>query len=149
MDAILKIFKQLGADETFFYQLIIFVLLFIILKYLFFNKLQFVLDLREKKTTKLAEQADKKLQQADEFAHEYRQKLDKTYADIQNSALSQKNRIVEKEKDIYKEAELQVGQQIEQEKQKFYAEATKKKETLVQATDELAKELVGKFSLRN
>ena len=75
MDAFIDIFGKLGSDITVFYQFGIFLVLYFILKTVFFNKLQFVLEIRDNKTVKLKDSAEKKFQKAKALEEEYLAKM--------------------------------------------------------------------------
>ena len=75
MDKIIQIFTQLGADQSIFYQFAIFIVLFILLKTVLFNKLLFVLQTRENKTTKMEERANSKLGEAEKLARKFEEEV--------------------------------------------------------------------------
>ena len=71
MDKVIQIFTQLGVDSTIFAQFAIFTALFFILKYVWFNKLLKVIELRELSTTKRESQANDKFNEAEKIAQKY------------------------------------------------------------------------------
>ena len=78
MEKITQIFIQLGADQSFFYQFVIFIVLFVLLKFVLFNKLLFVLQTRENKTTKMEELANNKFGEADKLSKKFEEEISKT-----------------------------------------------------------------------
>ena len=66
MDMIIGIFQKLGVDQSVFYQFAIFIVLSQLFVHLLFNKLQFVLQTRESKTTKLRCEAGEKFKEAEQ-----------------------------------------------------------------------------------
>jgi F-type H+-transporting ATPase subunit b len=145
MDLVLSVFKKLNVDETVFIQFAILVALFFFLKMIFFNKLQFVLELRESKTTKLEDNANKTFSEAESLSLKYKEKIDKAYVEAQGKYNKRKTEILEREKQNIKNAENQINQELEQERTQFVAELDSKKKEVLNNADSLAKNLVDKF----
>ncbi len=145
MDLILSVFKKLNVDQTVFIQFGILVVLFFLLKVIFFNKLQFVLELRESKTTKLEDNANKTFSQAESLSQKYKEQIDKAYVEAQDKYNKRKNEILDREKQNIKTAENQINQEVEKERAAFVAELDSKKKEVLDNADSLAKNLVDKF----
>lgn len=145
MDLILSVFKKLNVDQTVFIQFGILVVLFFLLKVIFFNKLQFVLELRESKTTKLEDNANKTFSQAESLSQKYKEQIDKAYVEAQEKYNKRKNEILDREKQNIKTAENQINQEVEKERAAFVAELDSKKKEVLDNADSLAKNLVDKF----
>lgn len=145
MDLVLSVFKKLNVDQTVFIQFAILVVLFFLLKVIFFNKLQFVLELRESKTTKLEDNANKTFSEAESLSKKYKDKIDKAYVEAQEKYNKRKSEILEREKQNIKTAENQIGQEVDQERAKFVAELDSKRKEVLGNADSLAKNLVDKF----
>ena len=77
MDMILAIFTKLGADSSIVHQFIVVIALFVLFKIVFLDKLLFVLDLRESKTTKLEHEANEKFATSEKLAEKYNKKSDR------------------------------------------------------------------------
>ena len=97
MDEVVGIFKQLGVVGTVFPMFFVIVIMFLILKPLFFNKIQFVLELREEKTTKLAGNASQTLKKAEELSDSYREKIGEAQGIAQKNFSEKKTVILAQE----------------------------------------------------
>ena len=91
MDKIIQIFTQLGADQSIFYQFAIFIVLFVLLKVVLFNKLLFVLETRENKTTKMEELANNKFSQADKLSKDFEEEISATRLNSIEKSNEEKN----------------------------------------------------------
>ena len=145
MDQIVVIFKQLGVDETIGHQFIVFVVMFALLKVLLFDKLQFVLELREAKTTKLDGDADAKFGQADKMANEYEEKMKAINSQAMNHVYEVKGKALNKQKAEIKKIEDQLDDQIESKRQEFMKEIDVKKGEILKSADQLSDGLVQKL----
>jgi len=145
MDLVLSVFKKLNVDQTVFIQFAILVVLFFLLKVIFFNKLQFVLELRESKTTKLEDNANKTFSEAESLSQKYKDEIDKAYVEAQEKYNKRKLEILDREKQNIKTAENQISQEVDQERTKFVAELDSKRKEVLDNADSLAKNLVDKF----
>ena len=145
MDQIVAIFGQLGVDSTIAYQFAIFVVLFVLLKTLFFDKLQFVLELREAKTTKLDGAADKKFGEADKLAAEYDEKMKAVNAQAMNHVSEVKTKAIHEQKSEIKKIEEQLEDQVESQRQQFMKEIEVKRAEVLQNAEQLSDGLVQKL----
>lgn len=145
MEQIVAIFNQLGVDATIAYQFAIFVVLFVLLKTLFFDKLQFVLELREAKTTKLDGAADKKFGDADKLAAEYEQKMKSVNAQAMNHVSDVKAKAITAQKSEIKKIEEQLEDQVESKRKEFMQEIEVKRGEILKSADQLSDGLVQKL----
>ena len=145
MDQIVAIFNQLGVDATIAYQFAIFVVLFALLKTLFFDKLQFVLELREAKTTKLDGAADKKFGEADKLAAEYDQKMKSVNAQAMNHVSEVKAKAISEQKAEIKKIEEQLEDQVESKRKEFIKEIDVQRAEILKNADQLSDGLVQKL----
>ena len=95
MEALQQIVDQLGVDYTVFYQFATLCVLFLITKFLFFNALQFVIENREEKTTKLESSAEVVTEKANKLSNEYKDKIDEAYRASKEKTLAEKNNLFE------------------------------------------------------
>lgn len=146
MNEIIAIFKQLGVDSTIFFQFAIFVVFFAIVKVLLFDKLQFVIELRESKTTKLEGEANRKFQDAERLADEYREKMTDAQATSQEKLKSGKADVVNRERAKYEEAQKKIIAEMDSDRKTFEQELSQKKGEILSQADVLAAELVNKLS---
>ena len=146
MDTVLTIFRSLGVDQTVFIQFGIFMVLFLALKSIFFNRLQSVLELREGKTTKLESEANKKLNEAQELEKKYKTLIDKAYSEAQEQFNRQKNEAIREQTMTFKEVESEVNSKLESERKDFEKQLEKKKSEVMMNADGLAKSLVEKLT---
>jgi F-type H+-transporting ATPase subunit b len=145
MDQIVAIFNQLGVDATIAYQFAIFVVLFALLKTIFFDKLQFVLELREAKTTKLDGAADKKFNDADKMANEYEERMKLINSQAQHHVSEVKNAALVKQKEKIKSLESQLETHVEKERKEFMQEIEVRRGEVLKNADHLSDGLVQKL----
>lgn len=145
MDQIVVIFKQLGVDYTIAHQFVVFLIMFALLKTLFFDKLQFVLELREAKTTKLDGAADAKFGEADKMASEYEEKMKSVNAQAMNQVSEVKAKALSKQKEELKKIEAELETEVEAKRKEFMQEISSKRETILKSADQLSDGLVDKL----
>mgnify|MGYP001039079371 FL=1 len=146
MDTFLNIFKSLGADFTFFYQLALVLVFYFVLKYSLFGKLQEVLELRENKTTKLEGNANKKFAEAEELAQKYKAELSKANQEAFTFLSDKKNNALDVQKSKLKEVENQLNIQVEAKRKEFMAELEVHKSNVLKEADSLSGDLVNKLT---
>ena len=147
MDAINKILVSLNIDETFFYQMGIFIVLFFVLKIVFFERLQEVIKLREEKTVKRKEMADKRFAEAEELLLRYREKMKKANVEGREIYNRYKREIIDEDKIRLKRAEEQVNVEFEREVGALRDEMTHQKGELLKNSDTLSSKLVDKLTI--
>ena len=145
MELILDVFKKLNVDQTVFIQFAILVVIFFLLKSLFFSKLQFVLELRESKTTKLEENANKKFSEAENLSVKYKKEIDNVYLSAQEKFHEKKTEILKSEKETIKRKEGELDQLAEEKRKLFTEEIESKSVDILKNADELATSLVNKI----
>ena len=126
-------------------QFLIIVALYFILDFLFFKKLLFVLLHRESKTTKLEEEANKKLVEAESLSSEYNKKLQDLAAEVYKNVQGQKQEIDEKEKESLKKAEDQINTEVDKQRKIIREEVEMKREGVFQNKESLSTTLVDKL----
>lgn len=143
MDKIIQIFTQLGADQSIFYQFAIFIILFITLKIVLFNKLLFVLQTRENKTTKMEELANTKFSQAEKLSKQFEEEISATrVAEVEKSSqkkaealsvISQKKAEREKEiQSIYDQGKEKIEREFEVTKAKVMENVSQLSNNLIE-----------------
>ena len=146
MELVLNIFKQLGADSTFFIQLVIFVIAFIVLKFVLFEKIKKVIENREEKTTGLAQKAKEKEEEIIVIEDKYQREIDATQALAQNEYQGDKIKILESQRSVIKKAEENSAAEIEKEKTGYQKELDKMSGALLGSSSDIADQLVEKFT---
>lgn len=141
----MDILVQLGVDASVLKQFVIVFIMFLILKFLFFNKLQFVIETREEKTVKLESSADDAFEEVNKLGNEYKEKMQVAQVSIQSNINDEKSKIVSKLDSKYKEEEAQMEKYIESSRKEIAAEIAAKKSDILSKTDELADQLVQKI----
>ena len=145
MDTVLQIFTDLGVNQSLLQQFVIVIALFLISKAIFFNKLQFVIETREEKTTKTEETAEKTFQKAVELQEKYQEKMNKAYEEAQSILSTSKEEIVKKETAIFKSKESEINDFIDESRKKTLAEINQQREQVLGTADSMAEELVKKL----
>lgn len=146
MDTIVNIFVSLGVQKIVVVQFAIVVVLYFVLTKLFFSKLQFVLELRESKTTKREGQANSMFAKAESLSQEYKKALDDTQGAAFEKSSKQKAALLEKQREALKAKNREVDQKIEQERQANQKMIEEQRSVVMAKADELAKQLVEKLS---
>ena len=146
MDTILNIFKSLGADNTFFYQLALVIIFYFALKLSLFSKLQEVLDLRENKTTKLDGNANKKFAEAEELSLRYKAELDKANQEAFAIIVAKKDESLIAQKSKVKEVDGKLNTEIDEKRKVFMAELEIHKTNILKEADSLSGDLVNKLT---
>jgi len=145
MDKIIQIFTQLGADQSIFLQFVIFIVLFVLLKFALFNKLLFVIETREGKTTKMEELATNKFQEADRLAKSFDEQVSQTRFSSIEKSQEEKNSAMKElgKKKTTREREIQAGYDAKKSVVEAEFEVTKKKvmENVALLSDELAQKI--------
>ena len=146
MDQIVKVFGQLGADETVFHQFGIFFVVFIVLKFVFFNKLQFVIEIRENKTTKLDKSANEKFQKAEQLHKDYSARVREVQSKSQGTLARLNSKALEQQKTILKETESTVDLQVEKKREEVEKEIDTKREAIMDQIPTISTEFVKKMT---
>lgn len=146
MELVLNIFKQLGADSTFFTQFVIFVIAFILLKVVLFEKMKKVIEERESNTTGLAEKAKEKEEEANILAEKYQGEIDQAQAAAQNKFQEEKVRILEGERAVIKKAEDESFATVEKEKKEYASDLQVMSKELMGSSSDIADQLVDRLT---
>lgn len=146
MDQVIKVFSSLGADETVFIQFGIVVLLYFVLKDVLFAKLQFVLDLRESKTTVLDGDANSKFSEAEKLSSEYNSRIEEAKIQAHTDFVAKKSEIEKRAEKTVREAQdkynaeyLEKRTVVKKEVEEYKADVFQNKEVLL---DQLVEKLV-------
>ncbi|MCF8058082.1 MAG: hypothetical protein K9K67_02205 [Bacteriovoracaceae bacterium] len=145
MDKFIGIFQKLGVDESIFYQFGIFVIIFFLLKVVFFNKLLFVLQTRESKTTKLDQEAGNKFKEADKLSEKFDKEIQKTSEEAHMKMSELKNKSVKEISEAQKNEELKVLAQYEEKKKGVIAEVEASRTSVLKSAENLSETLVNKL----
>ena len=113
MDQLTQMLSQLGIDNTFYYQFVLVIILFPISCFVLFNKLLFVIENREEKTTKLESQADGKFEKVKELEEKYNERLEEAYSQAQQNLNTSKNKIIEEQTGIFKDEEKKINEYLD------------------------------------
>jgi F0F1-type ATP synthase membrane subunit b/b' len=146
MDKVIQIFTQLGADQSIFYQFGIFILLFILLKLVLFNKLLFVLETRENKTTKMEELANTKFSQADKLSKDFDEQISATRITSVEKANEEKAVAAKKMAEAKSSKEKEIQAMYTEEKSKIEANFEVTKKNVMENVSNLSQDLVAKLA---
>lgn len=146
MDQVSAIFSQLGANDTVIIQFVIVILMFILCKFIFLNKLQFIIENREEKTTKLEASADDLFEKASKLSDKYKQRIDEAHLKAQKIILDKKAEVLEIERQKMKKAEEEVNNYVESSKSKITNEIATKKAEILSEAGHLSDLLINKLS---
>ncbi len=146
MDKIIQIFVKLGVDQSIFYQFAIFAVIFFLLKTVFFNKLLFVLQTRESKTTKLEEGAGDKFKEADKLAKKFDEEVQKTNEVVHQRISERKSSALKTIEQTQKTTEDKILKSFEERKAEVVASIEANKAEILSKADELSEKLVDKIT---
>lgn len=145
METVQAIFTQLGVDSSLLPQFIIVCVVFILAQFLFLGRLQEVLETREEKTVKLESSADETIEKVSKMKAEYKAKIDETQRKTLKDSTERKQKITQNFTDKYKQAEKEVGAQIDSSRNTFAKEVSGNREKYMAEADTLAQSLVNKI----
>ncbi len=146
MEQLLRILSQLGIDQSIFYQFGLFLLLFLVLKWVLFDRLLFVLEIREAKTTKLENVAKAKLDEANRLAADYDAQIEACNHEAQKKLAENKRKIDQQQAVAIKNGEDSLAEGFAKEKAQLVEQMSVRREKVMRNVDELSSELVGKLS---
>lgn len=146
MEKIINIFQSLGVDESFFVQFAVVVILYFLLKVLLFEKLQYVLELRENKTTKREDGANKQLNEAEDMALKYKESMNKIQQEAHQLIVRKRTEAEEKQKNEIKLKSKELEKKLEKLRVQYTAEIDSKKDDVLAQADQLAGQLVEKLT---
>jgi len=132
MDAVVAIFQQLGANESLVYQFAIFVIVFLVAKFGFFNHLQAILDTRVEKTVKLEGNAEAKFEEVNKLSAEYKEKIKTANKEAKSKVDAGKMEITKAEEARYRQQETEVNKYVESSRAEVMNEADQLANSLVQ-----------------
>ncbi|MEX0799240.1 MAG: ATP synthase F0 subunit B [Bacteriovoracaceae bacterium] len=146
MDAVVAIFQQLGANESIIYQFVIFLIVFIVAKLVFFNHLQNILETREEKTVKLEGSAEARFEEVNKLSSEYKDKIQKANKEAKSKLESGKGAIIKVEESRYREREKEINHFIENSRNETLKDVKAKKDQVMSEAEQLASSLVQKIT---
>jgi F0F1-type ATP synthase membrane subunit b/b' len=145
METVQAIFTQLGVDSSLAPQFVIVCVVFFLAQFLFLGRLQEVLETREEKTVKLENSADETIEKVSRMKAEYKAKMDEAQRLTLKDSTEKKQKITHKFTDQYKQAEKEVGAQVDASRNNFAKEVSSNREQYMAEADALAQSLVNKI----
>lgn len=146
MDKLIVILSQLGIDVTFFHQFVLFFVIFFVLKKVLFEKLQFVIEMRENKTTKLKNCAQEKYEKAGKIENEYNEKVKEFKSQSQADLLSTKESLMEKRNNKILSTEKENEMKLKEHRDVFLSSLQEEKKQIRKSIDDLSENIVEKLS---
>lgn len=140
-----EIILKLGWDPSFWWQLGILLIMFFVLKVLLFDKLQWVLDHREERTSKLVEVAAALHHEADKVEADYKDRLKKARHQARDFFRIKREEWLELERKNVHGAEAEINQDYERKRLQLEEEFKNKKTEILEKTDEISNEFVNKL----
>lgn len=145
MEVLLNILGRLGIDGTVFSQFFAVLILFIVAKYLFYNKLQAIIERRHQQTTGLESQADAELERVEALKEEYENKISGARLKAQRDFTMAKKEVSKKLDEKYDERVQIVEKRIDEARLKTEEEVASQKESLMGEAQSLAHDLLKKI----
>lgn len=94
MELLLGILDSLGVNSSYFIQFTTFIVVFFVLKFLFIDKLLFVLVERARLTEESSNQSSKLIQESEMIKNEYDQKIKAAKNEVLHNNKEQKDKII-------------------------------------------------------
>jgi len=139
------IFTQLGANSSIGIQFVLVCALFIIIKFLFLDKLQFVIENREEKTTKLDASADEIMEKAQALSAEYKEKVEAAYSEAQASASSAKDAFTKTQNESYANLQKELNNKVTAKRDDIVKDYNNKRTEVLAQSESMAKDLLEKI----
>lgn len=146
MDLVTNILKQLGADGTFVNQLVIILVVFIIAKFLFIDRLQTIIESREAQTVGADEESEKKFKEIDALSQSYKAKIQEANKLAKANIDTSKQQIVKGAEAKYREEEVEVNMFVEKSKKEIAADIQGKEDQILKEADSLSNSLIQKIT---
>jgi F0F1-type ATP synthase membrane subunit b/b' len=145
METFTAIFTQLGVDDSLVPQFVIILVSFVIAHFLFLEKLQSVLEVREEKTVKLESSADETIEKVQRMQINYKAKIEDANRSALKTANEKKQKITQKYNDQYKQTEKEVNTFVDQSRNDFTEEIKGNRDKYLAEAESLSKSLVQKI----
>lgn len=145
MDKAAEILRSLEIDEGFFIQLVVFVLLFILMKIVFLDKLLEVLKERESKTHALSKAGQTLSNEAEELEKKYNEMVKQIYIKAQEKLHGEKESIHAEQVRRYKTFESEVLEQEDAQLKKIRLEIEHLKKGVLDSKNQLEDSLLKKL----
>ena len=145
METFTAIFTQLGVDDSLVPQFVIILVSFVIAHFLFLEKLQSVLEVREEKTVKLESSADETIEKVQRMQINYKAKIEDANRSALKTANEKKQKITQKYNDQYKQTEKEVNTFVDQSRNDFTEEIKGNRDKYLAEAESLSKSLVHKI----
>lgn len=145
MEMLKTILNQLNINTSVFTQFVIIFVLYIIAKYLFYGKLQEILEKRQHDTTGLDSQADKTFEKVEALKNEYENKMSGARLKAQATFHQAKEEITKKLDEKFHQRVVLSEKRIQEARIKMNQEISEQKETLMGESKNLAQNLVEKI----
>lgn len=146
MDTILIILRALKIDQTVLIQFGLLFVFYNIFAPVFFNRLKEVLELREKKTTKLHGNALALNKKSEELELGLKTRLDKTHAELGARLAKEKHELVSKRNESLALKMDAIQKEYEASRTKLLADVKLKKETAQKELQSLSSGLIEKLT---
>lgn len=146
MDAVVAIFEQLGADKSLLYQFVIFVVVFVVAKFGFFQHLQNVLETREDRTVKLEGNAEAKFEEVNRLSEEYKQRIHTANKEAREKFDKEKFSVEKDEETRYRSKEKEISEYVDNSRTELLQGLQAKKDQVMKEADQLAETLVQKIT---
>jgi F0F1-type ATP synthase membrane subunit b/b' len=142
----LDILKQLGTDQSIFYQFVVIIVVYAIAKFVFINHLQALLDTRDDKTLKLEGSTEKQFEEIEKIQTAYKEKIRVANKDLKGKLEAGKADIAKKYESEYRSSADEISNFIENSKKEIEADIKGKREKVLADAESLANNLVQKIT---
>jgi F0F1-type ATP synthase membrane subunit b/b' len=142
---LMQVIAQLGIDSSILPQFIIVFTMFVLGKFLFFGRLQSVIDTRQENTTGLDSDNKTKIEEAEKLKADYLLAIQNKNKECLEKLNQEKTNIIKTNDTHYKEEETKINNYIEVQRKEVEQEIdSKRNDILIQAND-LSDQLINKI----
>lgn len=140
------IFKGLNVDGSIVIQFAVVIVMWLVLKYLFLNKLREVLIDREEKTIGIEKDAEATLKRVNELNDKYKKEVDAAHMAAQQEFARFREQVVQREELLYKKAENESQIELKKNVEAFTVEFNTKAKTVLAEAEGLSQLLLKKIT---
>lgn len=146
MDILAGILSQLGVDNTFFFQFVIFMVVFVFLWNVTFSAYFKAYEVRESKTTGSEAEADELLKQTESLEKEYQDKARALNAEIKEVFDAERKAANKEQEKIVNEAREEAKSYVATAREKIQSEYNRAREELFSETNSIGQSMAAKLT---
>ena len=127
-------------------QIIVALIVFSVCMKSFFSKVLWVLEQRESKTTRLAQEADQEMEKYLELKDSYEKKVQTIHRKIQGEMKKELDEIVQREDQKYQKESAKINTEVDQKRESEIRDICAKEQQVLKGAEDLARDLTQKLA---